>query len=231
MKRILIIGLCLLLTSISFGQERQQIRASAPKDTLAPDSIVADKRWETSHLQNKYLSPYYGYGWGLHQGLNVSIDLSAFATFGKHVPHRGGFTERLEATYLAPLTEKLYAAVGGYIQNTNWGGDSYRDGGVYGVLGYRFNDHWEAYLYGQKSLVNNYVSYAGYPYGLGYGTWGWAPGYNGMYGPAGADRIGAAVKYNFNPNFSISVAVEGVWMNRKDHPYFDQYNYPVPKYE
>jgi hypothetical protein len=42
------------------------------------------------------------------------------------------------------------------------------------------------------------------------------------------DRIGAAVKYNFNPNFSVQVSVEHGWMPKQRGQYFDQYNYPVP---
>ena len=77
----------------------------------------------------------------LHKGLNMSVDLSAFATFGKHAPHRGGFTQTIDATYLTPLSkdERLWMALGVYLTNTNYGGDSYHDGGLYGILGYKIN--------------------------------------------------------------------------------------------
>ena len=67
----------------------------------------------------------YGYGWGLHKGLNLSIDLSVFATFGKNAPHWGGFTQTINATYLTPLTKdnKLWMALGTYINNINYGSD------------------------------------------------------------------------------------------------------------
>ncbi len=182
------------------------------------------------------LSPYLNdYGWGLHRGLNVSVDLSAFATIGHNLPHNGGFTQRLNATYLAPLTKdnKLWLAAGGYIQNINWGSDSYKDGALYAALGYKFNDHWEAWVYGQKSVTNNYSNYSNtynrymygpYMYGMGYGTMG------SSMGMPGADVIGAAVKYNFSPSFSIQLNVESAWYNNnKGFNYFDQYNYPVPQ--
>ena len=88
------------------------------------------------------------YGWGLHKGLNLSVDLSVFATFGKHAPHWGGFTQTINATYLTPLTKdnKLWMALGTYLNNINYGGDNFRDGGVYGILGYQFDEHWEAYV-------------------------------------------------------------------------------------
>ena len=72
--------------------------------------------------------------------------------------------------------------------------DTYRDAGLSAVLGYRFNDHWEAYLYGQKSLVSsNYIPYSLYDMN------------------ALGDRIGAAVKYNVNKNFSITLSVDKEW--------------------
>lgn len=180
------------------------------------------------------------YGWGLHKGLNLSVDLSVFATFGKHAPHWGGFTQTINATYLTPLTKdnKLWMALGTYLNNINYGGDNFRDGGVYGILGYQFNEHWEAYVYGQVSVANNYNSiynrYAGYgPYGYGRygmypGAWGMGvmPGGYGM-GAAGANVLGAGVRYT-NKNFSIGVSVEGNWYNNPKTPsYYKQYDYPV----
>lgn len=180
------------------------------------------------------------YGWGLHKGLNLSVDLSVFATFGKHAPHWGGFTQTINATYLTPLTKdnKLWMALGTYLNNINYGGDNFRDGGVYGILGYQFDEHWEAYVYGQVSVANNYNSiynrYAGYgPYGYGRygmypGAWGMGvmPGGYGM-GAAGANVLGAGVRYT-NKNFSIGVSVEGNWYNNPKTPsYYKQYDYPV----
>lgn len=180
------------------------------------------------------------YGWGLHKGLNLSVDLSVFATFGKHAPHWGGFTQTINATYLTPLTKdnKLWMSLGTYLNNINYGGDNFRDGGVYGILGYQFDEHWEAYVYGQVSVANNYNSiynrYAGYgPYG--YGRYGMYPGIWGMgvmpggygMGAAGANVLGAGVRYT-NKNFSIGVSVEGNWYNNPKTPtYYKQYDYPV----
>lgn len=202
----------------------------------------------TGELGNSY--DYWGkdwgkygrnrYGWGLHKGLNLSVDLSVFATFGKHAPHWGGFTQTINATYLTPLTKdnKLWMALGTYLNNINYGGDNFRDGGVYGILGFKFNEHWEAYVYGQVSVANNYNSiynrYAGYgPYG--YGRYGMYPGAWGMgvmpggygIGAAGANVLGAGVRYT-NKNFSIGVSVEGNWYNNPKTPsYYKQYDYPV----
>ncbi len=190
-----------------------------------------------------FYAPAYGYGYGLHRGLNVQLGASAFVTSGKGLPHKGGFSQTINATYLAPLTRdgKLWIAGGGYLNNTLWGGDSYRDAGLYAIVGYRFDEHWEAYAYGQLSLSNNYNSlysrYAGcgaYGYGYGYGVpgmWGLGGtmplGY-GM-GAAGANVLGAGVRYNVNKNFTIGINVEGVWYNHSTPVYFDRYNYPLPQ--
>ena len=129
-------------------------------------------------------------------------------------------------------------ALGTYLNNINYGGDNFRDGGVYGILGYQFDEHWEAYVYGQVSVANNYNSiysrYAGYgPYG--YGRYGMYPGIWGMgvmpggygMGTAGANVLGAGVRYT-NKNFSIGVSVEGNWYNNPKTPtYYKQYDYPV----
>lgn len=194
------------------------------------------------HIDSNSDEPYKmnRYGWGLHKGLNLSVDLSVFATFGKHAPHWGGFTQTINATYLTPLTKdnKLWMALGTYLNNINYGGDNFRDGGVYGILGYQFDEHWEAYVYGQVSVANNYNSiynrYAGYgPYG--YGRYGMYPGIWGMgvmpggygMGAAGANVLGAGVRYT-NKNFSIGVSVEGNWYNNPKTPtYYKQYDYPV----
>lgn len=190
---------------------------------------------------NNYGYGWNSFGWGLHKGLNLSVDLSVFATFGKHAPHWGGFTQTINAAYLTPLTKdnKLWLALGTYINNINYGSDSFHDGGVYGILGYKFDEHWEAYVYGQVSVANNYNSiynrYGGY---RGYGPWsygmypgayglGLMPGGYGM-GTPGANVLGAGVKYT-NKNFSIGINVEGTWYNQKQPAYFKQYDYPVPE--
>lgn len=209
---------------------------------------ITDKNaLDESYYNNPINDLTYGivptYGYGLHKGLNLSIGASAFATFGKNLPHKGGFSQNINATYLAPLTKdgKLWIAGGGYFNNTFWGSDSYRDVGLYAIMGYKFNEHWEAYVYGQLSISNNYSSlynrYAGYGYGrygMGFYSGLWGPfgstmpmGY-GM-GVPGANVLGAGVKYNVNKNFSIGINIEGVWYDNKGLDYFDRYNYPKPE--
>lgn len=140
--------------------------------------------------------------WELHKGLNMNIGASVFAQFGKHARHGAGFSQNISAMYAMPLSGKLSVAAGGYLNNTYWGHDTYRDAGLSAVLGYRFDDHWEAYLYGQKSLVSsNYIPYSLYDMS------------------ALGDRVGAAVKYNFNKNFSVTLSVEKGWTPNRCHPF------------
>lgn len=170
-------------------------------------------------------SPYRSYGW-LHPGLNVSLDLSVFAQFGKNARGGAGFTQSLTATYLQPLGKKAWMAVGGYVDHTIWNGDNYTTGGLYGEIGYQFNDHWAAYVYGRKSIVNNGVQAYGYPYmGRYYGM-----GYPYLYNNLG-DKLGAAVRWTPTRNFSMELSVEKNWYPNTSFGYADnyKYNYPAPQ--
>lgn len=137
---------------------------------------------------------YWGnwYNWSLHKGMNVSLGASVFAEFGKNARGGAGFTQNVSAMYAVPVTKKLSVAVGGYFNNIMWQHDTWREAGVSAIMGYKFNDHWEAYLYGQKSLAGNRRFMPCTVYDLS----------------NIGDRIGAAVKYNVNPNFSFQVSVE-----------------------
>lgn len=173
-----------------------------------------------------YPTPYSTYynNCPLHEGLNVSLDLSAFATFGKHA-HGGGFGQRLAASWLQPLGKRGWVAGGGYINHINWNGDSYTSGGLTAELGYQFNDHWAAYVYGQKSLVNQGATYMGYsPYHRGLYGWGCLPYLNNEMG----DKLGAAVRWTPNKTFSLEISVEKNWYPKGSNGYWDQYNYPTP---
>lgn len=160
---------------------------------LGTDSLHLPTFTHDGHvLVGRY--PFYRYGWStwdLHQGLNVSLGASVFSQFGKHAHGGVGFGQTISAMYAMPLTSKFSFAVGGYFNNLYWDSTPVREVGLTAVMGYRFDEHWEAYLYGQKALTNQgYVPYPLYDIGeLG-------------------DRIGAALRYNFNPSFSVEVSVE-----------------------
>src|SRR5574344_355231 len=215
MRRILFYILLLFAVSFIQAQEYQSdFNREKPKDIEAQKSVY-------------------------NAGLHASIDLSAFATFGSHVPHRGGFGQNIDLSYLAPLSKdgKLWIDAGGYFNNIFYGSDNYRDAGLHAMIGYRFDEHWEAFLYGQLSLTNNYASY--YNRYMGYNSLGYYPGYGSMlsYGSflngnalPGANVIGVGAKYNVNKNFSIGINVEGVWYNDNiGSRYSHLYDYPVQK--
>lgn len=155
------------------------------------------------------------YGGQMHQGLNVALGASAFITTGKNVPHRGGFTQSVDMAWLQPLTrnKKLWLSAGGYLYNMYWGGDNYHDAGLHGVLGYTFNEHWEAFAYGKVTLANNYKRlglYSPFRYGL-FSPAGYSPLYGTSWFDAGANILGAGVRYNVNKNLSFQISVQQNW--------------------
>lgn len=160
------------------------------------------------------INPLYWGGWNnwnLHKGLNVSIGASVFAQFGKNAYHGAGFSQNISAMYAMPLSKKLSVAVGGYLSNTAWMHDTFNDAGLSAILGYKINDRWEAYIYGQKSFVNqDFTPYMMYDI-------------NSI-----GDRIGAAVKYNISKNASIQVSVENTWMPKQKPIFFEQ-QYPMQR--
>ena len=187
----------------------QAVREYTPEE-YAASRLPVEQRRDTLHLPTldnrgqvwSTRMPFFRPGWStwdLHQGLNVNIGASVFAGFGKHAHHGAGFGQSISAMYARPVTSKLSMAVGGYFNNLYWNHDVYRSAGVSAVLGYQFDEHWEAYLYGQKSFVQSrFIPYPLYDMGdLG-------------------DRIGAAVRYNVNPSFSVEMSVEhSSWPRRE----------------
>lgn len=181
-----------------------------PADTLHLPTLTAQGQVRPFCLQPLYWGGWNS--WSLHPGLNVQLGASVFAQFGKHAKGGAGFAQSLSAMYAIPVNSRLSVAVGGYVDNVMWQRDSWREAGLSAVMGYRINDHWEAYLYGQKQLMSSrYMPYSLYDMArLG-------------------DRIGAAVKYNVNQNISFQVSVEGGWMPKARQPFFDRHEYPVPR--
>lgn len=150
---------------------------------------------------------------------HASVDLSVMAGFGKGAPKGAGFAQNITATYTAPLGKRAWLTAGGYMSHLNWDGINTTNAGLYGELGYNFNDHWSAYIYGQKSLANSgmgdyypYYGYYGYT-GYSYGAYGY-PGYNPY-----ADRLGAAIRWKPNDHFWLELSVEKDWMPKHDYFY------------
>ena len=150
----------------------------------------------TLNMQGQVPLMAYPYGmwwgmdtWNLHRGLNVNLGLSVFASFGKNAPGGAGFVQDISLMYAMPLSGKLSLALGGWVSNAYWAHDRFTDAGLNAVLGYRFNDRWEAYVYARKSIMNKPVPYR----------------FRSMHELG--DRIGAAVRYNISPCCSIQVSV------------------------
>lgn len=154
---------------------------------------------------NSWRYPYMGgfWGWDIHEGLNVNLGVSAFTSFGKN--SFSGWGQNIATVYAKPINDKLSVAIGGYLNNYSTGRGAFRSAGITGVLNYRFNEHWEAFVYGQKAFYDNSMQlfdmYSPYsPYG-----WGCSSLYNmGLLG----DRIGAGVRWIPNESTSISVQFE-----------------------
>ena len=159
------------------------------------DSLHLPELDDRGRVMNYNYYPYYFGGtwsnWRLHEGLNLSLGASIFSQFGKHAYGGVGFAQNLSVQYATALTSRLSIAVGGYLDNMYWANTTFRDAGMTAVLGYKFNEQWEGYVYGQKSIVTNVPI----PYYL--------QDLNEM-----GDRIGAALRYNITPNISVQMSVE-----------------------
>lgn len=189
------------LTSISKMAENMSVAICPDESALEARPVYNEQEPDSLHLPmlNSYgqmpvcIYPigWAGlYNWQLHEGLNVNVGLSVAGSFGKGSSNKTAFAQNVAAIYAIKLAPKLSLALGGYFSNVYYGRSSSRDGGINAVMGYKFNDHWEAYLYGQKSISKRKMPLFLYDI-------------NGL-----GDRIGAAVKYNFSPNFSMQLSVE-----------------------
>ena len=86
-----------------YSVAKKSLMALAPfQDTDSKSMYAGDRSvyaGDSSFFYNPVsMMPFSTYGYGLHRGLNVSLDLSAFATFGKNLPHKGGFSQNINAT-------------------------------------------------------------------------------------------------------------------------------------
>ena len=217
MKHIIIILLAAIATLTTSAQEvKRQIKTEFDDELYSPSLKMTTPMTTSSTLSEFGVSldslhlpelddrgrvmiynyyPYY-FGdtwsnWRLHKGLNLSLGASIFSQFGKHAYGGVGFAQNLSVQYATALTSRLSIAVGGYLDNMYWANTTFRDAGMTAVLGYKFNEQWEGYVYGQKSIVTNVP----------------IPPYLQELNEMG-DRIGAALRYNITPNISVQMSVE-----------------------
>lgn len=154
-----------------------------------------------------YLGFYHWPTWSLHEGVNASLGLSVFSTFGSgHTWSGAGFSENASMMYAMPLGKKFSAAIGGYIKNTSWAHDSFRSAGLSAILNYQANDRLNVYAYGQKSLLNS----RHIPLPL-------------YYMDDISDRIGIGAEYKVTPAFSIGLSVD-YSRYKEPNPWFEQHN-------
>ena len=211
-------------------QWREEAIAEAERQSQHQDSLMLPPLNAQGQVDTtcRYPLAFGGWNsWGLHRGLNVQIGASVFAEFGKGAHSGAGFQQNIALMYAMPINDKLSVAVGGYLNNVNYAGGNWHDAGLSAVVGYRFNEHLEAYIWGQKSINNNvgnrfrYGLYDGYYGGYGFGGYGFGgfsrnfygfPSYSAYDLSGIGDRIGATLRYNFSNNMSIEVTVENRWM-------------------
>ncbi len=228
-KAILITLLFLCCTFNAFSQERSSVIVPLPADdtytpmeddeseeylngmvpiasfnqeeVALPDSLhlpMVDYNG-TMPYHRTWSYPYLGgyWGWDLHEGFNANLDLSAFTSFGKN--HFSGTAERISLMYAKALSEHLSIAIGGSFTNMNTNFGAYRTGGLSAIIDYRFNDHWEAYVYAHKNLFSSGIN----------NRYGALPGmYAYDYFGNMSDRIGLGVRYNFNESTFVEVQLD-----------------------
>lgn len=139
-------------------------------------------------------TPFSGLSdWSLHPGLNGSLS----ASVGWNKYWGTGFSNSISLMHANLLAPRLSYAVGVHSSHLSWGPYTVNDAGLTAMLGYRLDEHWEACLFAQKSLVQPRVLLPYY-----------------MADDIG-DKIGASIRYNVSPAFSVQLSV---WEGRRPEP-------------
>ena len=202
-KRILTI----LLTFCALQLSAQEVIGFMPgkgvidSTAVSPDFLVAPRqdslvlslpaltsRGTIAHCPYLGSLLFGGYNdWSLHPGVNASLSASAIIGLGRH--SGSGFANSLSLMYADNITPKLSFALGGYYSFLDYSGHQLRDAGLTAMLNYRFDEHWEAAAFVQKSIMQPKLPPQLY----------WMSDVG--------DKIGVSLRYNFNPAFSVSVSV------------------------
>ena len=134
MRRIMTIAMTALMAITASAQIESRVeelpapKVAVPATEFTPSlkSKVEALPMDTLHLPvlNHYgqkpinMYPYSLWGgfhdWNLHQGLNVSLGASVFASWGGSDYLGTGFSQDISMMYATPLSKKLSLAVGGY---------------------------------------------------------------------------------------------------------------------
>lgn len=235
-QRAILFLICVLSVGAAMAQEKrgnliEDPLFPAPRHTYATPSPDTTSQSPAQSTYD-YYSPYYG---GLHEGVNVRIDLTAMAGFGSGAPHGAGFGRSIDFVYVSPIKNKWNYTLGLNSTGMNWGGLNYNDAGISGSVNYYPTENISLSLYGYKSLLSNTHNrwphyygwgcapyyWGGFPYGLGgfpyygdsYGYWGsaFAP-YGGINYWRPNSYIGGDLNVRFNNNTWLEVHVgAGRW--------------------
>lgn len=180
--------------------------AQEQNDVLVPDTTFSlpPLTYRGTIATYPYLGGFTGFGnWDLHPGINAS--LSASAIFGLGRNSSSGFANSAAVMYAGQLMPKLSFSIGGYTSFLDYGRHQMKDAGFSAMLNYRFDEHWEAAVFAQKSLMQPRMPMQN--------MW--------WLGADFGDKIGAMVKYNINPHFSVQLSVwdqktpwNNMWDNR-----------------
>lgn len=196
MQKISFILILLLSIAISgMAQETTQTFENTESEVIKPELLKPDTfslppltyRGTIAHYPYWNSLMYGMYDWSLHPGLNGSFSASAIFGFGNH--SGVGFSNTMALMYAGNITPKLSYAIGGYASFLDYSSHLMKDAGLTAMLNYRFDEHWEAAVFAQKSLVK--ANMPRYLYGMG----------------DVGDKIGASLRYHFNPSFSIGLSV------------------------
>ena len=199
--------LTVLLTSCALQLPAQEVVDFIPgkgvidSTAMSPDFLVAPRQDSLTlslpALTSRGTIAHYPYlgslllggynDWSLHPGLNASLSASAIIGLGHH--SGSGFANSLSLMYADHITPKLSFALGGYYSFLDYSGHQLRDAGLTAMLNYRFDEHWEAAAFVQKSIMQPKLPPQLY----------WMSDVG--------DKIGASLRYNFNPAVSVSVSV------------------------
>lgn len=180
--------------------------AQEQNDVLMPDTTFSlpPLTYRGTIATYPYLGGFTGLAnWDLHPGLNAS--LSASAIFGLGRNSSSGFANSVAVMYAGQLMPKLSFSIGGYSSFLDYGRHQMKDAGFSAMLNYRFDEHWEAAVFAQKSVMQPRMPMQN--------MW--------WLGADFGDKIGAMVKYNINPHFSVQLSVwdqktpwNNMWDNR-----------------
>ena len=144
--------------------------------------------------------------WYMHPGLNATLSASVIVS-----PRSGsGFSNSLSIAYADSIMSRLTYAVGGYVRHMSWQGRSFSDAGLTAMLNYRFDEHWEATLFAQKSIVEPRTPMM--PFWMREEV---------------ADKIGAEVRYHFSPSFSLGVSMWKVAYPQQPFPLMSGHHPPA----